>query len=77
MKFTNKGIRMIENVALTLDFIGKILVGLRVLFVHRKVSRERRINKYVLKEMKKEQLMAILGIILISFGYVLHLYGVG
>lgn len=68
---------MIETAALTLDFLGKILLGLSVLFVHRKVSRERRIDRHVLKEMRKEQLMAILGIILISFGYVLHLYGVG
>ena len=64
---------MFEVVALTLDFIGKILIGVSVLFVHNRVSIEKKIDKYVLKEMKREKLIAILGIIFISIGYVLHL----
>ena len=44
------------------------------LLVHKRVKIEHRIDKKVLREMKLEQGIGILAIILLTLGYVLHLY---
>ena len=62
-----------ENLGFTLDFIGKILLGLMAILVHRRVRKEHRIDKKVLKEMKLEQIIGLLSIIFITLGYVFHL----
>ena len=64
---------MIQQIALTADFVGKVLLGLSVLLVHRHVARAKKINAPVLKDMKKEQVIALIGIVLITFGYILHM----
>ena len=45
----------IEFFAVTLDFLGKVLIGITALLVHRRVKKEKRIDKKVLKEMRLEQ----------------------
>jgi hypothetical protein len=64
----------LEIIAITFDFLGKILIAITALLVHRRVKRERRIDKRVLKEMRLEQGIGIIAIILIVIGYVLHIY---
>lgn len=64
---------MIDLVPATLDVVGKILLGISVLLVHRRMLKERKIDEQVLKEMKNEQMLAALGIFFIVFGYILHL----
>ncbi|MEX0920101.1 MAG: hypothetical protein WDZ69_00790 [Candidatus Pacearchaeota archaeon] len=64
---------MIEHMALTLDFIGKVLIGLSVLLVHHRIWQDKKIDKSVLKEMKKEYSIAVVGIISLAVGYILHL----
>lgn len=61
------------NIGLTLDTIGKILLGLTVLMVHWHVLKEHRIDRDVLLSMKREQFLAVLAIILIIIGYILQL----
>lgn len=53
-------------VGATFDVIGKILIGITVLLVHRHVIKEHKIDKVVLKEMKREQLLGVLGIMFIN-----------
>lgn len=60
--------------AVTFDFMGKILIAVIALLVHRRVKKEQKINRKVLKEMKLEQGIGIAAIIFIITGYVLHLY---
>ncbi len=60
--------------ATTFDFTGKILIIVMALLVHKRVKIEHRIDKKVLREMKLEQGIGILAIILLTLGYVLHLY---
>ena len=64
---------MIQQIALTADFLGKVLLGISVLLVHRHVAKAKKINATVLKDMKKEQVMTLIGIMFITLGYILHI----
>lgn len=61
------------SIGLTLDTIGKILLGITVLMVHRNILREHKVDVDVLRGMKKEQTLGTLGILLIVAGYILQL----
>lgn len=63
----------IEFWALTFDFVGKLLIAITALLVHRKLIMEKRIDRIVLKNMKLEFSSGVLGIILLTVGYILHL----
>jgi len=63
----------IEFWAVTFDFVGKILIGVTALLVHRRVRVERRIDRVVLRALRREKFLGVLGIILIVLGYALHL----
>lgn len=63
----------IEFWSLTFDFAGKIIVIITVLLVHQKIIKEHKIDTIVLKEMHLEEILGILGIILITIGYILKL----
>ena len=63
-------------VGTTFDFIGKVLIGITVLLVHSRVIKEQKINITVLKEMKREQSLGLLGIVFIIIGYVVHVISV-
>lgn len=65
---------MLEFLALTFDVLGKILLGITVLLVHRRVIKEHRIDRPVFLEMKREQFLGLLGIIFIVIAYFLELY---
>lgn len=65
---------MINELALTFDFIGKFLIGISVLLVHHKIFQDGRIDKLVLKEMKKEYSVAIIGLVFLTAGYIMHLF---
>lgn len=59
--------------ALTIGVAGKIILGVAVLLVHLKIFEEQRIDRAVLKSIRTEHLLTILGIVLIFVGYVLEL----
>jgi hypothetical protein len=67
----------LEFWALTFEFTGKILIAVTVLLVHSRVRREHKIDKRVLKEMGKETVIGVLGIVLMLVGYLLHLVLIG
>lgn len=60
------------TVGLVLDTIGKIFIGLAVLAVHRHIFKERKIDTDVLRTMRKEWVLTVLGILLIVVGAVLQ-----
>jgi len=61
------------NIGLTLDTLGKVLLGFTVLMVHWHVSKEHKIDKDVLRSMRQERILGIFGILLIVVGYILQL----
>lgn len=61
------------DVGLTIDTLGKVLLGLTVLMVHRHVLQEHKIDADVLRSMKREQILGMSGILLIVVGYILQL----
>lgn len=60
------------NLGLTLDTLGKILLGVSVIMVHKHIYQERQIDTDVLRAMKKEKIISIFSIFLIILGYFLQ-----
>lgn len=63
----------LEFWAITFDFIGKILLVVMALLVHKRVKKEKKIDRQVLKEMRLEQSVSVLALIMIIVGYILKL----
>ena len=59
--------------ALTLGTTGKIVLGFTVMSVHWKIVKEHKIDQVVLREMRNERNLAILGIMLIFVGYLMEI----
>jgi len=58
--------------ALTIGVSGKIILGVAVLMVHLKIFQEQKIDRAVLKSIRTEHILTILGIVLIVLGYILE-----
>lgn len=58
----------------TFDVIGKILIGITVLRVHKHIIADHKIDKPVLVEMRREQMLGALGILFIVIGYLIHIF---
>lgn len=63
----------IESIGFTLHIVGEILIAYTVIMVHRRVQKEHKIDERVFAVMKKEQIMAIIGVVFILIGYFLQL----
>lgn len=63
----------LDLIGFTFDVLGKVLLGITVLLAHRQIVEEHRIDRDVLMEMRREQVLGLLGIILIIVGYFLQL----
>lgn len=57
---------------MTIGTFGKVVLGAAVLMVHLKIFEERGIDGVVLKSIRTEHILTILGIVLIVVGYVLE-----
>ncbi|MDP4000790.1 MAG: hypothetical protein Q8P83_00940 [bacterium] len=62
----------LEFIGFTIDTLGKILVAYTAIRVHHRVWKEHRIDGKVFKEMKNEQMLGIIGILMIVCGYILQ-----
>lgn len=62
-----------SDIALFFDAFGSVLIGFAVLRVHRRVMREQQIDATVLKEMRREQRLAAIGIAFIVAGFLINL----
>jgi len=58
-----------EFIGQTVQVIGEVMIGLTAIMVHRRVWKEHRINPVVYKEMQREQIIGVLGIVLLIGGY--------
>jgi len=56
-----------------IDALGKVLLGISVILVHGIVYKERKIDIKVLREIKIEKKLSILGIILIIIGSIIQI----
>lgn len=63
----------IEVVGFVLDFAGKLLLSITVILVHRRMVREHRMDNKVIVEMRREQGLGILAIVLMLVGFFLEL----
>lgn len=61
-----------EFIGFTLDAIGKVMVAFTAIMVHHRVRQERKIDAAVFKSMKREQIIGVIGIVLIIVGYFLQ-----
>jgi len=64
-------------VGISLGVIGKILLGLTVMMVHHRVVLEHRIDKAVIREMKRERWLALFAMILMLIGFLFELKALG
>ena len=62
-----------ETIGFTLHTIGEVLIAVMVLRVHHKVSKEHKVDDYVLNAMKREHVLGFVGIGLIVTGFTLQL----
>ncbi len=63
----------IELLGFTLDVIGKIMVAYAAIKVHHRFWKEHKVDEFVFKAMKREQIIGITGIILIIIGFLLQI----
>jgi hypothetical protein len=56
----------------TLQVIGEVMIGLTAIMVHRRFWKEHKIDTAVYREMKREQTIGIIGIIMLIVGYLLQ-----
>jgi len=55
----------------TLDVLGKLMVGFTAIAVHHRFLREHKVDKKVLRTMKVEQIVGVVGMILIIVAYII------
>lgn len=63
----------IEFFGSTLDVLGKVMVAFTAIMVHHRFRKEHKVDERVFKSMRREQVIAVAGIILIIAGYLLQL----
>lgn len=59
---------------ITLGTIGKLVLGIAVLRVHIRIFQEHSIDGVVLKAIKREHYVTVVGLLLIVVGYLLEVY---
>lgn len=62
-----------ELIAAFFTALGDILIGVSVIRVHSKLSKEKRIDKEVVDEVKEEKWYVFFGILFIIIGFVFNL----
>ena len=62
----------IEFIGFTLDVVGKVMVALTAIMVHRRFRKEHKIDERVFRAMRREQLFGVVGIFLIVLGFLLQ-----
>lgn len=64
---------MLPLLSASLTAIGEITVAYTVIKVHERIMKEHRIDAKVLKTMRREQSLAISGVIMIAAGWILYI----
>ncbi|MDA2936397.1 hypothetical protein MYX06_04235 [Patescibacteria group bacterium AH-259-L05] len=63
----------LELIGYIFDVAGKIMVAFTAIMVHHRFWKEHKIDEFVFKTMRKEQIIGIIGIIFILIGFFLQL----
>jgi rRNA processing protein Gar1 len=61
-----------EIVGFTLDVLGKIMVAFTAIMVHHRFRKEHKVDEKVFRSMRREQAIAVVGILLIIAGFILQ-----
>lgn len=64
---------MLENIIITLEAIGTLLIAWAALRVHHRVLNEHKISPRVVRTMRIEQGLGMLGMVMVFVGYVLNI----
>lgn len=64
---------MLENIIITLEAIGTLLIAWAALRVHHRVLNEHKISPRVVRTMRIEQSLGILGMVMVFAGYLLNI----
>lgn len=62
------------TIGLAIEFLGNALLAVSILLVHHKIEEEHKIDRAVLRTMRKEQWLAFLGLVLMTIGFALELW---
>ena len=62
-----------ELLGFSLDVLGKIMVAFTAIMVHHRFRKEHKVDEKVFRSMRREQVVAVVGIALIVAGYLLQL----
>ncbi|MEM9336286.1 MAG: hypothetical protein AAGA35_00320 [Patescibacteria group bacterium] len=62
---------------LTISVIGKVLLAIGVLWAHRELAIEGKIDKEVIRSFTLERWLTIIGLLLIVLGYAMEIYFYG
>lgn len=62
-----------EMYGLIIHTLGELLVAATVLRVHHRIVHDKRVDQPVLKELKTEQVLGVLGALLILIGFCMEL----
>ncbi len=68
-------IKILELAGFILDSTGKLMVAYAAIMVHRRFWQEHKIDEFVFRAMKREQVIGITGIVFIIIGFFLQLPG--
>lgn len=58
----------------TLGTLGKVILGITVIRVHGRLSKEHSVDDAVVNEIHKEKTLGILGIALLVLGYIIEMF---
>lgn len=63
----------IELLGFTLDVAGKVMVAYATIKVHHRFWQEHKVDEFVFRAMKREQIIGIVGVISIIAGFLLQI----
>ena len=61
-------------IGLSFEFAGILIIAISVLLTHRRIAIEKYIDKIILKDLKLEIFIGVLGIILLAMGFIIQIY---
>ena len=64
---------LLELFPITIEFLGTMLIGISILRVHSRLETEQKIDKKVIRAIRREQWLTKVGLILIAFGFLLDI----
>jgi len=62
----------LEFIGFSIDVVGKIMVAFTAVMVHYRFRKEHKIDEKVFRAMRREQLLGVIGILLIILGFILQ-----